>query len=220
MHLSRIRNIAPWILGLGSLFVVFLFIFINIVEDVVTSDRIVGIDVSIAKAIASMRTPALTKFFLFVTELGSTTSMLLIIAVITISYVFFAKKRYVLPFLVTALGSTASVNIIKQLIARDRPDISIAFYAEKLFSFPSGHSASSLAIFGFVAYVWVKRTHSTAVRILIVCLSVLLILAIGLSRLYLGVHYLSDVLGGYVLGILWLIIGISLVELRTKTKVS
>jgi undecaprenyl-diphosphatase len=70
-----------------------------------------------------------------------------------------------------------------------------------------------MAILGFIAYVCIKRTPSHPLRHLILFVAAVFIIAIGFSRLYLDVHYLSDVLGGYLLGSLWLIIGICLVEL-------
>ncbi|MBU1755211.1 phosphatase PAP2 family protein [Patescibacteria group bacterium] len=172
------------------------------------SEHIMSVDTAAAHFLSTIRTPFLNEFFLFITQFGSTSAMIALSIAAILFYSFFSKRRYIIPFLVAAIGSAVSINLIKMLVARARPAADVAFYAEKLFSFPSGHSASALAILGFIAYTAFKNVRTTCARVCILGGAALLILLIGFSRLYLGVHYLSDVIGGYVLGTLWLLIGI------------
>ena len=95
-----------------------------------------------------------------------------------------------------------------------------AIYAENTFSFPSAHSMMAMAFFGFIVYILLKRAKKRKYKIIIFCVGLMLILFVGLSRLYLGVHFLSDVLGGYLFGLLWLVAGIVIFErlnLRDKS---
>ena len=89
----------------------------------------------------------------------------------------------------------------------------IGVYDETFFSFPSGHATIAVACYGFIAYFLIRQTGTWRSRFNLSFAAIMLIAAIGFSRLYLGVHFLSDVLGGYLLGLLWLIIGICMTEL-------
>ncbi|MDP2779749.1 phosphatase PAP2 family protein, partial [Devosia sp.] len=96
----------------------------------------------------------------------------------------------------------------KNIFARPRPEMAV--YAESSFSFPSGHSAASVAFFGFLTYVLIReRIGPFFVSFLI---GATLVFLIGLSRIYLVEHYLSDVLNGYLVGALWALLGIWLAE--------
>ncbi len=202
----------------SAAFLIALFMFVDIAEDILTSTEILGTDFAVSHFVAVSRTPELTGIFLLVTEFASTTSMLLIGIVAALSYTVLRRGKYFFAFLLAALGTSGSVHLLKDFIARTRPPVDVAFYAEKLFSFPSGHSASALAIFGFIAYVWLKSVHLPAHRIVIAVGTSVVILAVGASRIYLGVHYLSDVAGGYLLGALWLMTAIALTEIHLSRK--
>ena len=85
-------------------------------------------------------------------------------------------------------------------------------YIEDTFSFPSGHATIAVGFYGFLVYILFRQIKNWKYKINALFFSITLILAIGLSRLYLGVHFLSDVWGGYLLGALWLLIGITISE--------
>jgi undecaprenyl-diphosphatase len=110
-----------------------------------------------------------------------------------------------------------TVTLLKIIFARPRPELAV--YAESSFAFPSGHSAASVAFFGFLTYGLIReRVGPIIVSFL---LGATLVLLIGLSRIYLVEHYLSDVLNGYLVGALWALLGIWLVEwLHTKRDMS
>ncbi|MCL4417351.1 MAG: LssY C-terminal domain-containing protein, partial [Actinobacteria bacterium] len=94
----------------------------------------------------------------------------------------------------------------------NRPRPQSAIFFENSFSFPSGHSAIAIAFYGFIAYVLLRTRTGKRKKFAIFILSFLLMFLIGFSRAYLGLHYFSDIIGGYLLGFLWLIIAISIFE--------
>jgi undecaprenyl-diphosphatase len=105
---------------------------------------------------------------------------------------------------------------LKDLVRRARPDGLIPAIRETGFSFPSGHATGSMAFYGFTAFILCRLYPRYAKAV--VTIAAVIILTIGMSRLYLGVHFPSDVVGGYLVGGLWLFIGIKAVQRRSTPK--
>jgi membrane-associated phospholipid phosphatase len=109
---------------------------------------------------------------------------------------------------------------LKLAIARPRPSYGSAFLHGQSFSFPSGHAMGSLIGFGMLAYLLITfRAHYRRARIWIIAIAAVWTIAIGFSRLYLGVHYFSDVVGGYAAGVVWLAVCISGVEVARRQRI-
>lgn len=190
-------------------FLYILVLFLGIVQDVVVSDIVVSVDTRIANLLFAFRDVTLTHVFLWVTLLGKWQVVFLFTLLASILLWLWGKRIYLVPFWVGILGSEAVSLFGKMAVHRPRPEVGV--YLEKSFSFPSGHATIAVAFYGFLAYVlWQQNSTNWKRRANIVFFTTLLILAIGFSRLYLGVHFLSDVWGGYLLGALWLIIAISI----------
>jgi membrane-associated phospholipid phosphatase len=122
---------------------------------------------------------------------------------------FYIHKHYarILPFLVAVCGSALTTFILKDMFSRTRP--AGAFYLESSFSFPSGHATAAMALYGFLLYtIWKHDKHILKKPFMVFLLA--LIALVGTSRLYLGVHYLSDVWAGYAVGFVWLLLSIKL----------
>lgn len=115
------------------------------------------------------------------------------------------RKKFIIPFVFVVLTSEAATFFGKILFQRPRP--LYAVFPETDFSFPSGHATIAVAFYGYLVYILV-RSLNEKYNWLIMAISPLIILFIGFSRLYLGVHYVSDVLAGYLVGSLTLAIGI------------
>jgi undecaprenyl-diphosphatase len=116
-------------------------------------------------------------------------------------------------------GASLLDHWLKLAVHRPRPAYAAALLENPTWSFPSGHAMGSLVGYGMLAYVLVLLVRGTrAARICIVAGLALLIAAIGVSRLYLGVHYLSDVIGGYAAGLLWLSLCIAAVEVARRWR--
>ncbi|GGJ92172.1 phosphatidylglycerophosphatase B [Lentibacillus kapialis] len=143
-------------------------------------------------------------FFRWVTELGSGTFLTPFTILMGLIFWFLFRER--LQALVFALGTLSSygVNIlIKHLVERERPAILAAADAEG-FSFPSGHAMISMVCYGLFAYFLVKKLSSSRLVLIAQISPALLILLIGISRYVINVHYLTDVLAGFILGFIYL----------------
>ena len=199
-----------------SIFAIVFFIllgtFIGITDSIVNSLPIVKLDDSFAHFLYLLRTPFLAQVFYTITNFANQITIG-ILGAVALLYLYFKKElAYLYALVLICLGTEANVYLIKILINRARPVADIAYYIEKDPSFPSGHSAIAMAFFGFVTYYLIHHIQGGRKKSLVILLGTLLILLIGFSRLYLGVHFLSDVLGGFLMGGLWLVAGITFRE--------
>ena len=181
----------------------------GIIEDVITSDVIVSVDARVANLLAMFRSQELTRFFLWITLLGKWQVVFVFLAAAICFFWVLRKRAYIFPLLFAVIGSGAFTWAAKHFFSRPRPDTAI--YIEHSFSFPSGHATIAMAFYGFIAFALIRETKLWKKKVNYFFLGILLILLIGFSRLYLGVHYLSDVWGGYLVGLLALLAGISMV---------
>lgn len=167
--------------------------------DVTPGNRVAALDLQVARLFAAVRTPQMITLFTFVTAFGYWG--VIFILGITVSLLLWMRGRslYIAGILLAVLGNQTSVTALKILFGRTRPDVAV--YTESSFSFPSGHAAVSAAFFGFLTYV-VLRERMVA-GWMAWGAGGLAILLIGGSRLVLAEHYLSDVLGGYLVGSIW-----------------
>lgn len=196
---------------LGCAFLYTLLLLLGVIEDVLTLDPIVAADTRIANLLYVYRAPSAVKVFLWITLLAKAKIVLSLAALCTLLFWVWRKRAFILPLWITIAGSGV-VNLLgKVAFHRQRP-AGIGAYAEASFSFPSGHATIAAAFYGFIVYFLWRQTETWKNRLNVLFAGLLLIFAIGFSRLYLGVHFVSDVLGGYLLGVLWLIIGICMAE--------
>lgn len=189
-----------------SIIFIVLFILLVLVTVSVTAGRVVpAADLRFDMILYALRTHTLVRFAKAITILGTTAFVLAATALIFV--ILFAKKlrAQAISLAATVLGAGGIALFLKDAVGRARPPVAIHAAVETSFSFPSGHATLSMALYGFGAFLLCRRYPKQAPIIL--AAATLLILAIGFSRLYLGVHYPSDVLGGYLVGGLWIIIG-------------
>lgn len=170
------------------------------------------LDLLISSKIQSINSPVFTNIMWFVSDIGNQPLMVAVVGVTGILlYIFKLRVEAIISILTTA-GSSLSGSLIKMLVDRPRPSadhvhVSV-FLSDK--SYPSGHVLVFTVFFGFLLYLLFKKTKHQTGEIIPSILLILLIATIGISRIYLGVHWASDVLGGYLLGTLWLIFTIRL----------
>lgn len=156
--------------------------------------------------ISGFITDDMTHFMKFVTFWGSEPAIAVLAAAIPFFALVFRKKEYYLLCLLASanIGFGALFSqILKYLFQRTRPDMSQLVVISG-YSFPSGHTMNSLIFYGFVCYQIIKLMKHRS-KYIIVAVPGVLILLIGISRVYLGVHYASDVLAGFIIGAAWLV---------------
>lgn len=177
-------------------------ILIAIMEDIFEKETLF-IDLFIYKLIVlSMRNNVLTFIFKIITNLGGA-YCLIIIAILCAIFIKNKKIAFAMP--VNLILSTMLNLMLKNIVERPRP-IGYRLIDETGYSFPSGHSMISAAFYGLIIYFIWKNVKNTKLKYISCILLALLILLIGISRIYLGVHYASDVLGGFTISIAYLII--------------
>jgi undecaprenyl-diphosphatase len=135
--------------------------------------------------------------------LGSTTVLVFMIASVA-GYLLLERRTGMLGFvLVATCGGGLIVNVLKPLFARPRPSVVPHLVPVHSASFPSGHSLLSAVVYLTLGALLARVTSDRITRIYLILLAALLTISIGMSRIYLGVHYPTDVLGGWVGGLLW-----------------
>lgn len=171
---------------------------------------ILSIDARAEQFFTAIREPFWTQFFSLVGLFGKWHIVLGIVAATSLLFWYVNKRIFLFPFWLSVGGAEAVTLILKNTIMRPRPEM--ATVVENSFSFPSGHATVAVALYGFLTYVLFRMCRTRNEKILICVVGAFLILLIGLSRLYLGVHYVSDVLAGYLVGALGLSLGMYVAE--------
>lgn len=169
---------------------------------------IFSLDMRVLLALYAVRDVRVTLAAIWLSELGEWYTIIGLAVALALWLALRNKFAFAQGVLLAVATSGITTYLLKSVIARPRPPEQYWAYIETWYSFPSAHAAMSLAFYGFVAWmVWTTST-SRLIRYASVTGLSTLILIIGFCRLYLGVHYLSDVIGGYILGApcLWLAI--------------
>ncbi len=175
-------------------------------------DAIIAFDLWFENLMLATRTPVLLDVMRAVTFFGNTTTVIAI-AVILSAYLVISRKShwpYLAGIALALLGAFLSGSFLKTLVARARPDEFMRAVTETTFSFPSGHAIASVVLYGFIAFIFSRR-YPEYRKAALVAAGITIVL-IGFSRLYLGVHFPTDVLAGYLLGGAWLMLGVGAVR--------
>jgi undecaprenyl-diphosphatase len=187
-------------------------------EHAINSPGVKQVDMEVTAWFFNLRTPFLSLLVYLFTQLGSGYGVLF--STVLLSLLLLWKKRpyYLLPLLVSVLGSALSMRLTKLYFQRERP-LNFAYYTpEATYSFPSGHASSAMALMGIGLYFLLLEIKDNRIRWAVFLLGTLYILLMGISRIYLGVHFLTDVVAGFLLGLLWVILAIGLMEYSTLKK--
>ena len=169
----------------------------------VKDHQIIGFDRTIISAVQGLESPGLTKVMKLFTFIGSTEFVIILsLLLVFFLYKVLQHRLEVVLFIVVLMGSGIINQLLKQFFHRVRPDfhrlIEISGY-----SFPSGHAMNAFTVYVMISFLLWRHISSRLGRGVLIFFSTMMILAIGISRIYLGVHYPSDVIGGYLASGVW-----------------
>jgi undecaprenyl-diphosphatase len=188
-----------WWLGTASLaFTLFIKITSELLEHEVS-----GVDRTILSGFAKARTPWLTVMAVDLTALGSVTLVVLVTAIALCGLLLLKDRMGALQLVAASVGAGILTSTIKNYIDRPRPEVVTQLIQVSGFSYPSGHSLAAASLYLTVAILVCRHLQRTGHQIAILAMTVGIILLVGTSRIYLGVHYPSDVASGISLGTAW-----------------
>jgi membrane-associated phospholipid phosphatase len=193
-----------------SLFAICIIVIVFLLRDRVRKYK--PADMGIFERLNKWVSPTLSKWMLAITFLGKH-QFLIPANLLLIFYFLFIERQNWFSIRVAAisLSSLALMFLLKYLFRRKRP-LSPLLKAARGLSFPSGHAIMSVAFFGMLIYIVAHTAMNSILQSTIIALLVVLILLIGFSRVYLRVHYASDVLAGFIIGLIWLFISLAVLD--------
>lgn len=190
------------------------------VHEHIGGHHIMGFDTRVQTDVHDDATPRLTKVMFALSKIGSP-QVLFPVVVLVAALLWERELRHAaIVWLIATSGAGLLVTLLKLHFRRIRPDLPWAFAHEPSYSFPSGHSVLAVVVYGTLMYVTLRHLPKLWQRVCVVLAAVGLMLGIGYSRIYLGVHYPSDVAAGYYVGVVWtaLVIGADRYVRRVRAK--
>jgi len=204
----------------GILFTIALNGFVELTDEL-AENELGAMDESVTEYVISFRSDALTNYFTVATHLGDRYAYIAL--TLLLAGFYFLKDRswkFILQTTLVLLLASLSNIVLKRVINRARPTLEHLVTVNTL-SYPSGHSMSAMAFYGFLIFLCMRYKMPGWVRYSFIVILSTLILSIGLSRIYLGVHYPSDVAAGFIGGLIWVAfcaVVFSLFELSRRRK--
>ena len=174
------------------------------------------LDVAISHAVQNLNSQLFSRIMWLVTDIGNQPLMVIVVATSSFLLLFTGLRREAAISSISTAMAVLSGSLIKLIVDRPRPTADIVrvsvWLSDK--SFPSGHTLVFTVFFGFLLYLIFKKSKFSPLNIILALVFLSLIVTVGLSRIYLGAHWPSDVLGGYLLGLVWLFITIKFYNSR------
>jgi len=194
----------------------FIYLFFGIVQDYIGQEKLVQFDLRVINLFSMLRHPKLTQQLLFITYLAKGEVIAIGVLVASFIFVLFKKWRFFYTLLISVGGGELFVWIIKNILDRPRPPLTNALVAETSYSFPSGHTFVAIAFYGLLAYFVIQSEKNKFLKIISFIFAFLLIVLVGVSRIYLGAHWPSDVFASFAAGSAWLSIIITSLKIKKK----
>ena len=202
------KKYLKWVLCLVCLIILFLIIFL------ILRENNLAFDTAIYNYIIKYKSDFMSNFFKVVTFFAS----VLFMVFITLGCLFLPIcKKYKIVIALNMINDVILNNVIKVIVKRERP-ISWFLVEESGYSFPSGHAMAAVCFYGLIIYLLYRSNIKKKYKIVIITFLTILILLIALSRIYLGVHYASDVIGGVVIALIYLVIYVTIIDRKILNK--
>jgi membrane-associated phospholipid phosphatase len=197
--------------GALALLVIATTMFVALLLMVMSEGRLVAFDQRLTARVAASLGPDLLQWIAAFSRIGGTHVLLIAGLLVTFALLVFRHWILAAAWAVTLLGNGFLISIFKQQLQRPRPLHDHGFAMETSWSFPSGHAAGSIVFYGMLGYLLLVLLPPRWHRSVVIGAGVV-IGAIGASRILLQVHFLSDVLAGFALGLAWLALGVGITE--------
>ncbi len=209
---SRLKRYFGWHLLTGLfLFAAMTFVLVAISDEVMQGRPLTVMDAEFSAWLQTTRTPLRLNVMRYVTWLGSTVVAATITTVVGI-YLLLRRRRYWFAVFVLSVAGGAILNrILKGAFQRARPQLDDPVFTFTGYSFPSGHTLTATVVYGCLAALIVANTKDQTVRVVSILSASLVIALVAFSRIYLGAHYLTDVVGAIAEGLAWLSLCFTLV---------
>jgi len=192
----------------------------EIAEDVVEGDTITVVDVQLAHWFRARATEGFTRAMLFLTHWNGITGTSVMAALLALWFAY-RKAHYWLIVLLAAVPGGMLLNVVlKHIFRRQRPSLEDPLLTLTTYSFPSGHTVAATLFYGVLACYLVRRTGAWPRRALVVGAACLMVMLVALSRMYLGVHYLSDVMAASMEGAAWLAVCVTAVSTLHRRRLA
>lgn len=206
---SRFAGLPLTLLVIAAIYIAALFG--GLVEELLEADELVRFDEWINQRIAPIRTAGMVTLFIWITNLAGSPALVAVALATTGLLWAHHRSNLIAPLWLTILGSQLTTITGKYVLVRHRPEF-VTEVAVVTPSFPSGHATSAVAVYGFIAYIVARELTTTRQRFEIIYWTTVLVCLIGFSRMLLGVHYVSDVAAGFLVGSFWLLLGFAVAE--------
>lgn len=221
-HYGPIGSYAPivLVLVLGGIAAIGAgYLFVELAEAAgLTNSAVYRVDQFIHTWFGHERQSALTVLLDTATNIGGSISLGSIVAVVAV-ILFARKERASAIFVVVTAGTGALLNLgLKMIFARARPDLTSAISVARWYSFPSGHAMGSFITFGALAYIVLRQPWPWGAKSAGLAIAVTIVVLVGLSRVYLGVHWASDIAGGWSAGTVWLASAVAAFEIILRLR--
>lgn len=201
-----------------ALSVIALLYFFAFTQDILAKDPFIEADVRLMNLVADLRSVAAAKFFLLFTYLGNWQFIISLGVIAAVALALLKEKRKLTFLIIGVAGGELFYTAFKLLLHRTRPDIGFSLILRNGYAFPSGHAVMSLIFYGMIGYGFFKILKNRWLKLPLIILATVLIFLIGFSRIYLGAHWVSDILAGWAFGIAFLVLLITFFKQRERFK--
>lgn len=184
--------------------------FLEIMDAAVTEAELNELDLRIQSMMSSILTPSVTDYVVFITHLGGTRGTVVGILVVGLPLLFLRRWWSLFGLVFATAGGGLILWGLKVFFQRARPVETVIDAGG--YAFPSGHAFAAMVFFGYLIHLSFRHFRLPAIQIFVTLVSTAMILLIGSSRVYLNVHWLTDVVGGWIAGFAWLLISILIVR--------
>lgn len=192
-------------------------LYLELVDEVLETEGVMALDRTVNDALQPWRTPAAVAVFTWITNLGSTETLTAVSIVSTGFFFAYRRTGFALPLWLCIAGSQLTTWLGKYVIARPRPEFILGVEAVSP-SFPSAHATGACAVYGFIAYALARHVKHPERRFEVSYWTTVLILLVAFSRVFLSVHFPSDVAAGLIVGGFWLLAGVAVAELLARRE--